>query len=246
MTGDPNRSIFRSWTSVNRSKRCVTIDVKTPEGLKIAQQLCVAADVVTSNFRPGCLSEARDRCAHAAEPEAEPDRARERSLWNDRAARGRRRLRHVLPGAVRTRLARRRDWQSAALESHVDGRFRGRADRCSWRAAAPVSARADRRWRGARCGVAANAGLYLLSELVQRPDGKFEGAPPVNAQQTGYHPAEQLYEAADGWVAIAARGDRMARSLLEVLRLGESISTPRSSWSDDAAAAISKAVRGWR
>ena len=91
-----------------------------------------------------------------------------------------------------------------------------------------------------------NAGLYLLSELVQRPDGKFEGAPPVNAQQTGYHPAEQLYEAADGWVAIAARGDRMAPSLLEVLRLGESIRTPRSSWGDDVAAAISKAVRGWR
>ena len=55
MTGDPNRSIFRSLRlgQPRQALRHRSI-VKTPEGLKIAQQSAyVAADVVTSNFRPG-------------------------------------------------------------------------------------------------------------------------------------------------------------------------------------------------
>ena len=53
LVGDPNRAIFRSFTSVSRGKRCIGLDLKAPEGLKIARQLCLSADVVTSNFRPG-------------------------------------------------------------------------------------------------------------------------------------------------------------------------------------------------
>ena len=106
MTGDPNRSIFRSWTSSNRGKRCITIDLKTPEGLKIAQQLCVAADVVTSNFRPGVSARLGIDAQTAARTEAGPDRARKRGLRHDRSAGRRRRIRHVFPGALRSRLAR--------------------------------------------------------------------------------------------------------------------------------------------
>ena len=39
----------------------------------------------------------------------------------------------------------------------------------------------------------------------------------LNAAQTGFHPAEQLYQARDGWIAIAARSDDMARRFLAVL-----------------------------
>ena len=39
----------------------------------------------------------------------------------------------------------------------------------------------------------------------------------LNAAQTGFHPAEQLYQARDRWIAIAARSDGMARRLLAVL-----------------------------
>jgi len=65
-----------------------------------------------------------------------------------------------------------------------------------------------------------NASLFLLSELVQRSDGQFVGAASLNHERTGYHPAEQLYEAADGWLAVAARDAAMARRLLDVLNLG--------------------------
>jgi crotonobetainyl-CoA:carnitine CoA-transferase CaiB-like acyl-CoA transferase len=86
-----------------------------------------------------------------------------------------------------------------------------------------------------------NAGLYLLSELVQKPTGEFSGAPPLNHEQTGFHPSEQFYEASDGWIAVAARSDAMARSLVEALGLG-TITAPRAAWRDDEAQAIAAAV----
>ena len=39
----------------NRNKRSLAIDLKSPEGLKIAQRLTRAADVVCENFRPGVM-----------------------------------------------------------------------------------------------------------------------------------------------------------------------------------------------
>jgi len=245
MTGDPNRSIFRSWTSVNRSKRCITIDLKTPEGLKIAQQLCVASDVVTSNFRPGVSA----RLGIDA-----------KTLQNLKPSL------IVLESAAYGTTGPRADGAGfdmcfQALCGH-DFRGGGTGNPPLWNRTSMVDFAAgligavgvlQHLYQRARTGAGAelgagllNAGLYLLSELVQRPDGTFEGAPPVNAQQTGYHPAEQLYEAADGWVAIAARGDAMARRLLDVLRLGGSISAPRSSWGNDVAASIATAVRRWK
>jgi crotonobetainyl-CoA:carnitine CoA-transferase CaiB-like acyl-CoA transferase len=88
-----------------------------------------------------------------------------------------------------------------------------------------------------------NAGLFLLSELVQRPDGRFVGAPQLNARQTGYHPAEQLYEAQDGWLAIAARDDAMVGRLLGVLELDKAIRTPRAKWSTEEETHIAEAIR---
>jgi crotonobetainyl-CoA:carnitine CoA-transferase CaiB-like acyl-CoA transferase len=88
-----------------------------------------------------------------------------------------------------------------------------------------------------------NAGLFLISELIQRSDGQFVGAAPLNHEQTGYHPAEQLYEAADGWLAIAARDGAMARRLLEVLNLGQRVTAPRAKWDADAGRLIAEGIR---
>ncbi|WP_142846280.1 CaiB/BaiF CoA-transferase family protein [Telmatospirillum sp. J64-1] len=38
---------------VNRGKRSIRLDLKTPDGLRIAQDLAAKADVVVENFRPG-------------------------------------------------------------------------------------------------------------------------------------------------------------------------------------------------
>ena len=50
--GDPGRAsdAFATW---NRGKQSVVIDLKPPEGVIQAQNLCADADIIIENFRPG-------------------------------------------------------------------------------------------------------------------------------------------------------------------------------------------------
>lgn len=43
------------FISLNRNKRSVTIDLKTPDGVKLAKDLAARCDVVIENFRPGVM-----------------------------------------------------------------------------------------------------------------------------------------------------------------------------------------------
>lgn len=43
------------WRSLARNKKCVTLDLKQPEGIALARQLIEGADVVIENFRPGTM-----------------------------------------------------------------------------------------------------------------------------------------------------------------------------------------------
>ena len=242
LTGDPNRSIFRSYASVNRGKRVVTIDLKTPEGLKIAQQLCVSADVVTNNFRPGVSARLGidAKTLQKLKPEL---------IVLESAAYGTTGPRAQAAGF---------DMCFQALCGH-DWRAGGVGNQPIWNRTSMVDfaggligavAVLQRLFQRARSGEGSeigagllNAGLYLMSGLVQKADGEFVGAEPVNKTMTGFHPAEQFYEAADGWVAIVARDDTMARRLVEALKIGSRLSAPRDAWGDEAAAVIAAAVK---
>ncbi|MEZ5076089.1 MAG: CoA transferase [Solirubrobacterales bacterium] len=43
------------WPIQGRNKRCVTINLREPDGQELARQLCARADVLVENFRPGTL-----------------------------------------------------------------------------------------------------------------------------------------------------------------------------------------------
>ena len=61
--GDPMRQWGRSlpqghspwWPVIGRNKHSVTLDLRSPEGQKIARRLILASDIVVENFRPGAL-----------------------------------------------------------------------------------------------------------------------------------------------------------------------------------------------
>src|SRR2546430_4426192 len=58
--------------TVNRNKRSITLDLKTPDGLAIARRLAARADVVLENWRPGAA--ARLGLGGGDAPRAEPPR----------------------------------------------------------------------------------------------------------------------------------------------------------------------------
>ena len=45
------------WYSMARNKKCVTLNLRAPEGQKLARELAKRVDVVLENFRPGTLEE---------------------------------------------------------------------------------------------------------------------------------------------------------------------------------------------
>jgi len=51
-----NGGYSENFASLNRSKRSVVLDLKRPEQLAAARQLCLSADVVLENFRPGVMA----------------------------------------------------------------------------------------------------------------------------------------------------------------------------------------------
>jgi crotonobetainyl-CoA:carnitine CoA-transferase CaiB-like acyl-CoA transferase len=90
-----------------------------------------------------------------------------------------------------------------------------------------------------------NAGLFMLSELIKQPDGTFTGARKLNHAQTGFHPAESVYQTADNWIAIHAPTDTTAQGLLRALYLATSHSPARADWGAVEYAALGRAIRQW-
>jgi crotonobetainyl-CoA:carnitine CoA-transferase CaiB-like acyl-CoA transferase len=87
-----------------------------------------------------------------------------------------------------------------------------------------------------------NAGLFMFSELVQQADGAFAGARRLNRTQTGLHPAEALYKAQDGWIALHAPTQATAEALLTALGLTASRFPPRAEWAQPEHDALQAAV----
>jgi crotonobetainyl-CoA:carnitine CoA-transferase CaiB-like acyl-CoA transferase len=241
ITGDPIHSFYRPYSTSSRGKRHLAIDMKKPQGLEIALRLCRGADIVHHNFRPGVAERlgVDARSLHRLKPSLI---VLETSGYG---ASG--------PKSQRAGI----DYALQALcghEAHAAGE--GNELTCYNLTTVDFGAgmlgaicslvaqlRKERTGSGA---IVANSlletGLFLLSELIRAPDGTFMPLPRLNYEQTGFHPAERLYKARDSWVAIAARTEEMAQSLLAVLGLKTRINRPRRDWETAEAALIAEAI----
>jgi crotonobetainyl-CoA:carnitine CoA-transferase CaiB-like acyl-CoA transferase len=242
VSGDPNRSVFRAFTSVNRGKHVIALDLKSKEGRDIALQLCKSADIAINNFKTGVSARLGidAKSLHAVNPSL---------IVLESAAYGSSGPKAERPGF---------DMVFQALCGH-EYRAGGTGNPPLWNRTSMVDyaggmlgavAILQQLFQRARSGSGAelsigllNSGIYLLSELIALSDGRFTGAPPLNHEQSGYHPAEQMYEAADGWIAVAARGGAAAQKLIDVLHLGEAVTRPAAEWGEEESELVAAAVR---
>lgn len=232
--GDAHRAIFRSYAATNRGKRTIAIDMKSPEGKKIKDRLCAQADVLINNFRPGVSA----RLGVDPVSQHQIDKTK---IVVEATGYGRGGPSGARPGF---------DMIFQAFCGH-EVRAGGVGNAPMWDRSAMIDY-----WLGALTGLAVlvglyrraqgnggadlnlsllDSGLFLFSGLIRRPDGEFVGPKTLNNAQTGFHPAEALYEAQDGWIAIAARGHDMKNRLAHLAKFENDGDSP---WGDAQADAL--------
>jgi crotonobetainyl-CoA:carnitine CoA-transferase CaiB-like acyl-CoA transferase len=242
MTGDTARTVFRCDASVNRGKRNIKLDLKSPRGIEVLKRLCGRANLVMSNFRAGvsarlgidpvslqgefpglaviecpAYGNAGPRCA-----EAGFDMVMQAWCGHEFRAGG---------------IGNPPLWSRLTLVDYGGGMLG---------AAAALACLYQQARTGGQITATIpllHAGLYLLSELVRNADGTFEGAPTLNSEQTGIHPAESFYQARDGWLAIAARDAASARRLVAALEIQDDVSGCAAQWGSREQVVIAAALR---
>ena len=232
--GDPNRGIWRAFACANRGKRSICLDLKKQEAVDIALELCGSADIVQHNYRPGVPE--RMGLGFDEIKKRNPD-----LIMLELSAYGSSGPMADQPGF---------DMIMQALCGH-EALCGGKGNAPAWLLWAPVDFTGG--YLGAIASLSAlfarirggdggkvhtsllNSGMYLLSELVRKANGQFEGVEPINGAQTGSHPARSLYQTADDWIAVVALSQDQADALISALGLDELIRSPLLEWSEKEA-----------
>ncbi len=241
-TGRSTMSGERTIISANHGKRSICIDAKSAAGRALVATLCKDADVVLHNFRPGV--------AERLGLDRQSLRARNPSVVTlETTAYGSTGPKSSAPGF------------DMVMQAHC-----GLQQRAGGAGNPPLCCRAPLvdfatgaigavgllvgLWERLKSGRVLsvetnllNVGTHMLSELVRAPDGTLHGAPSLDRTQTGLHPAESLYQTADGWIAIAARSDPVAAALARLLEI--QLPSRRATWGVAERAQIASRVAAW-
>lgn len=215
ISGDPNRGIWRSFACTNRGKRSIAMDLKTPEGLAIAKKICLQADVIHHNFRPGVAE--RLGLGYKDLKEQKPG-----LIYLETSAYGDTGPMSKLPGF---------DMMMQAMCGH-ESACAGNGNAPLWLRWAPMDftggylgtigilAALYRKLKTGEGGVIKtnllNGGLFIQSELIRDSDGQFKGIDALNNSQTGTSPAQSLYRTATGWIAVVACSKEQKAALAEL------------------------------
>lgn len=240
--GDPNRSMYRSYAGSSRGKRCMALNMKTPEGIEIASRLISQADAIHHNFRPGVFEKFGFNEAKLAELNPE-------LIYMESSAYGATGPESKKPGFDMMFQAlcghefygagegNDPHWYRFALVDYVAGNLG---------AISLLSAlyKRMRTGKGARLKLCLyDAGIYALSEIYRQADGSFAGLRQLNADKTGFHPAECLYQTKDGWIAVYAMTAAMAAKLAESLAIDSINGAAVETWGGPEQQAIAAAVK---
>ncbi|MGI4858316.1 MAG: CoA transferase [Janthinobacterium lividum] len=240
--GDPLRILYSFYAAANRGKRAIALEMKSPEGLSVANRLIRGADIVCSNFRNGVAE--RLGIDAATLQTAQPGKIVATNVG------------YGVTGPDADRPAFDPCMQAiCGLEVRSGGRGNlpslnpmMMVDLCGALLAQIGVLMAL--YRRARDGTGAsvvvpllNAGLFLMSDIVQSETRAVRGPVSLLPDQTGYHPAEKLYRTLDGWIAVAARGEHAARAFGEALDVAGVRGKKREDWGETEMTALAAAIR---
>jgi crotonobetainyl-CoA:carnitine CoA-transferase CaiB-like acyl-CoA transferase len=213
--------------AANRGKRSIGIDLKSPDGLAVFHRLLERADVVHSNMRRDALK--RLRCDEASLRRVNPDIIYCHTRGFDRGPRS------DSPGNDQTGC-------SLAGVTFEDGGCRdggkpfwsltslGDTGNGFLSAIGVIQALYHRKRTGEPQSVDTsilNAGLLVASMCAVGEDGAALPRPHLDGMQLGLGALYRLYETSDGWVCVAAIGQRRWHALATALAAPELISDPR-------------------
>jgi crotonobetainyl-CoA:carnitine CoA-transferase CaiB-like acyl-CoA transferase len=238
--GDPARIFFRPFTSSSRGKRMLAVDMKRPEGVEIILRLCATAGMVHHNFRPGVAE--RLGIGYEDLRRRNPDIIMlENSGYGADGPNAQRAGFDMIFQAVCGHEARAAGAGNEPICYRMTNIDFGAGLMGSFASLVAQYRLCKGKGGGVISTSLLNTAMFFMSELFQNKDGAFSALPQLNSEQTGFHPAERLYKTTDGWIAISARSEEMARSLAEALGLAERLHGPARTWGEAEAVAIAAA-----
>jgi crotonobetainyl-CoA:carnitine CoA-transferase CaiB-like acyl-CoA transferase len=193
-----------TWVSSNRGKRCIAVDLKSPDGRAVLDRLIASADVIHDNLRLGVA----ERLGFGYE---RASTINPRIISSHLTAYGRTGPIADWPGSDQMAQALcGLEWELGATSAGghpVWYRF-GMTDAVAGLlcAIAVVQALRERERTGGGQEVESDilrAGMLLASDAFVGPDS-LPRRPQLDLHQTGFGPWTRLYETADGWICVDA------------------------------------------
>jgi len=229
--GDQMRPLGDLWEASQRGKKSIALDLRTPDGQRVAHKLVEEADVVLINFRPGkaekiglgyeTLSSLNPRLIYAYLPGFGSKGPK--STLKSFAP-----LQSGLVGM---------GFIGAGKDNPPIRRVMGNEDLYNGflGAVGVLMAVHARQKSGIGQYIESpqlHSSLFVRTEFATDDLGRPVFAHELDADQMGWSPVYRLYETSDGWLMLAAVGDRHFSNLCRALGRNDLLNEPRfSSWS---------------